>query len=39
MLDVLYVIGTVAFFGLMLAYIRACEALGRDAEHGEDRAQ
>jgi hypothetical protein len=39
MLDVLYVIGTVAFFGLMLAYIRACEGLGHDAEHGEDRTQ
>jgi hypothetical protein len=39
MLDLLYVIGTVAFFGLMLAYIRACENLGHDAEHGEDRAQ
>jgi len=39
MLDALYVIGTVAFFGLMLAYIRACDALGRDAEHGEDRTR
>jgi hypothetical protein len=38
MLDVLYVIGTGAFFGLMLAYIRACEGLGRDAEHGDERA-
>jgi len=37
MLDVLYVIGTVAFFGLMLAYVRACEGLGHDAEQGEDR--
>jgi len=37
MLDVLYVIGTVAFFALMLAYVRACEGLGRDAEHHEDR--
>lgn len=39
MLDLLYVIGTVAFFGLMLAYIRACESLGHDADHGKDRAQ
>ena len=38
MLDLLYVIGTVAFFGLMLAYIRACEAVGRD-ERGEDRTR
>ena len=37
MLDVVYVIGTVAFFGLMLAYVRACERLGHDAEHREDR--
>jgi hypothetical protein len=29
MLDVLYVVGTIAFFALMLAYVRACEALGR----------
>jgi hypothetical protein len=38
MMDVLYVVGTVAFFALMLVYVRACEGLGRDTEHGEDRA-
>ena len=38
MMDVAYVIGTVAFFALMLAYVRACEALGRDTEGREDRA-
>jgi hypothetical protein len=37
MLDLLYVLGIVAFFALMLAYIRACEGLGHDAEHGKDR--
>jgi hypothetical protein len=37
MMDVLYVIGSLAFFALMLAYVRACESLGHDAEHGEDR--
>jgi hypothetical protein len=37
MMDVLYVIGTVAFFALMLAYAWACEGLGHDAEHGEER--
>ena len=37
MLDVLYVIGSVAFFALMLAYIRACEGLGHDTKH-EERA-
>jgi hypothetical protein len=26
--DVLYVLGTLAFFALMLAYVRACEVLG-----------
>jgi hypothetical protein len=30
MIDVLYILGTVAFFALMLAYVRACETLGRD---------
>lgn len=37
MIDVLYVAGTVGFFALMLAYIRGCEALGRDTEQVEDR--
>jgi hypothetical protein len=36
MLDVVYVLGTVAFFALMLAYIQACERLGHDAERHED---
>lgn len=30
MLDVIYLVGTVAFFAAMLAYVRGCEALGRD---------
>jgi len=30
MLDVVYILGTVAFFALMLLYVRACERLGRD---------
>jgi hypothetical protein len=29
MLDALYLTGTVAFFGLMALYVRACAALGR----------
>ena len=37
MLDLLYVVGTVAFFVLMLAYVRACEGLGHDAAHEEER--
>ena len=35
MADLLYILGSVAFFGLMLAYVRACEALGRG--HGDER--
>ena len=30
MLDILYILLTVAFFGLMLAYVRGCERLGRE---------
>lgn len=37
MLDIAYIALTVAFFALMLGYVRACEALGRRQE-GEDRA-
>lgn len=35
MLDAAYVFLTVAFFTLMLAYVRGCDALGRrqDGEH------
>jgi hypothetical protein len=34
MLDVLYVLGTIAFFALMVGYVRACQSLGarRDAD-------
>lgn len=37
MRDVLYILLTVAFFGLMLAYVRGCERLGRDATGEEER--
>jgi hypothetical protein len=37
MIDILYLILTVGFFALMLVYIRACEALGRDSDHAEER--
>ena len=30
MRDVIYILGTIAFFVLMLLYVRACERLGRD---------
>jgi hypothetical protein len=40
MADVLYVLGTVAFFGLMLLYVRGCDALGRGAvDADEERNQ
>jgi len=32
MLDLAYVLFTVAFFTLMLAYVRACAAIGRGAD-------
>jgi hypothetical protein len=34
MLDLLYVAGTIAFFALMIAWVRACESLG--ARHDAD---
>jgi hypothetical protein len=34
-LDLLYILLTVAFFGLMLAYVHGCERLGRDETSGE----
>jgi hypothetical protein len=35
MRDILYVVGSIAFFALMLLYVRACERLG--AERASDR--
>ena len=35
--DVLYVLGTVAFFAMMVAYVRACERLGRDVSAGTEQ--
>ncbi len=34
MLDLLYIVGTIAFFALMVLYVRGCESLGarRDAD-------
>ena len=29
MIDLIYLLGTVGFFALMLLYVRACERLGR----------
>jgi hypothetical protein len=36
-LDIVYVVVTLVFFGLMIAYVRGCERLGREAEHDEER--
>jgi hypothetical protein len=36
--DVVYVLATVAFFALMIAYIRGCESLGGGTE-GEEKRQ
>lgn len=37
MLDAIYILGTIAFFALMVAYVRACAALGRPASTNGDR--
>ena len=37
MLDVVYILVTLAFFGLMVAYVRACEKLGRDGTADPER--
>jgi hypothetical protein len=37
MLDVVYIVLTLAFFGLMLGYVRGCEHLGKDAAGEEER--
>ena len=38
MLDLLYIAITVAFFAIMLGYIRGCEVLGREAAYEDDRS-
>jgi hypothetical protein len=37
MLDIVYIVVTLAFFGLMLAYVWGCERLGRGATGEEER--
>ena len=37
MLDLVYILITLAFFGLMLAYVRACEHLGKEGTGEEER--
>ncbi len=36
MIDIVYLIVTVAFFATMLAYVAACDHLGRAADGRED---
>ena len=36
MVDIIYIAVTLVLFGLMLAYVRGCERLGRE-ETGEER--
>jgi hypothetical protein len=36
MIDLAYLLVTVAFFALMLVYVRACERLGRDTANTTD---
>jgi len=38
MTDLIYVLVTVVFYGLMIAYVRGCELLGGDGE-GEEKRQ
>jgi hypothetical protein len=37
MIDLLYLLGSVAFFAAMLAYVRGCERLGRGSDEEETR--
>ncbi len=39
MRDLLYVLGTIGFFALMIAYVRACEALGHESDQSEERTR
>jgi hypothetical protein len=34
MIDILYVLGTLAFFALMLAYVAGCARLGQATDDG-----
>ncbi len=37
MMDLFYPLGSIVFFGLMLAYVRGCEVLGRG--QSDDRGE
>jgi hypothetical protein len=38
MWDAIYLVGTLVFFALMLAYVRGCERLGRGAADEEQQS-
>ena len=38
MIDLIYIVVTIAFFALMLAYVRGCERLGRDSTDTTEKA-
>ena len=38
-LDLLYLIGSIAFFTLMTAYVAACERLGEKSEEPSDTSE
>ncbi len=37
MRDAIYILGTVAFYALMIGYVEVCKRLGRGGAEGEDR--
>ena len=37
MMDLVYILATLAFFALMLVYVRGCEHLGRRTAENEDQ--
>jgi len=38
MKDIAYIVGTIAFFALMLAYVAGCERLGRQAPDAQQKS-
>jgi hypothetical protein len=38
-IDLIYVLATFAFFALMVAYVRACQRLGRAPSDGDKSAR
>jgi hypothetical protein len=38
MIDLIYIVATIGFFALMLAYVRGCERLGRQTTDTTEKA-